>query len=286
MAEVEKAEKIQSKGKKKVSMPKPSIESCDIHVPFEAGCTMMIAGPTGCGKTFFVKKLLTGKNNFTQPVRNILYCYGVYQPLFNEMRRTIPNIEFHKGLPETSEIELLSSTKHFDIIVLDDLMERIVNSLSAQELFTKFCHHYNISTIYLSQNVFAQGKCSKTISLNTLILVLFPNHRDQSQIMILARQQSPRSPDLFLEAFEDATQMPYGYLVVDCTPKCPEYLRWRSSIFKGDKKAPKGKSYSVQQWSPHLYKIDSNCSLKHKEIPQILSHSRKVTKRLQQKTLK
>ncbi len=224
-----------------------------VHVQFPAGRPIMVAGPTGCGKTCWVQKLLQCKYNFTEPVRKILYCYGVYQPKFNEMKRELPNIEFHFGLPNKDTVEKYSNTNFLDVIVLDDLMEQIVDNVEAQALFTKYCHHYNISTIFLTQNVMAQGKCARNISLNTLILVLFQNHRDKNQAMILARQQCPRSPDLFLEAFEDATRQAYGYLVVDCTPDCEEKFRWRTHIFKGDPKEPQGKSYTIQHWKPSIY---------------------------------
>ena len=69
----------------------------------------------------------------------------------------------------------------FHVIVLDDLMEYIVKSVETQNLFTKYCHHYNITAIFLTQNVFAQGPCSRTISINTHILVIFANKKDESQ---------------------------------------------------------------------------------------------------------
>ena len=60
---------------------------------------MMICGPTGSGKTFFVYKLL--KNHmFTKKVSKILYCYGVYQDLYDTMLLSLPNIVFHEGVPK------------------------------------------------------------------------------------------------------------------------------------------------------------------------------------------
>ena len=46
-------------------------------VPFQAGSPIMIAGPTGSGKTFWTNKLLKNQM-FTEPVSSVLY-YGVYQ---------------------------------------------------------------------------------------------------------------------------------------------------------------------------------------------------------------
>lgn len=224
---------VRSKGKEKNHEFKP-VDSASVHVKFPAGRPIMIAGPTGCGKTCWVEKLLSNNNNFTQKVRCILYCYGVYQPRFTEMKKKIPNIQFHSGLPSKETVTQYNNPYYLDIIVLDDLMEKILDNIAAQALFTKYCHHYNISTLFITQNVMAQGRCARNISLNTLILVVFQNHRDKNQALSLAKQQSPRNPDLFLQAFEDATSSPHGYLVVDCTPQCNNNKRWRTNIFKDD----------------------------------------------------
>ena len=211
--------------------PPPPIDIC---MPFPAAAPMMVAGPTGCGKTSWVYKLLRTRNkNFTQPVESILYCYGVYQRLYTDMQRNLGNITFHSGLPSKDMVDELNTGKHH-VIVLDDLMELIVESIQAQNLFTKFCHHYNITTIFLTQNALAQGKCARTIGLNTLILVLFQNHRDRNQAYTLARQQAPQNLFVFLDAFEDATKRLHGYMVVDCTPECNDNDRWRTNIFSDD----------------------------------------------------
>ena len=186
-------------------------------VPFQAGSPIMVAGPTASGKTYWTNKLLSN-NMFTQPVSSILYCYGVWQDYFEEME--IPNLEFHDG--------------KFHIIVLDDLMEHIVKSIETQNLFTKFCHHYNITAIFLTQNVFAQGPCSRSISINTHILVLFANKRDESQALNLGKQLYPWASKVFMEAYQDATSKSHGYLVVDCDPKSPRELKLRTNIFPGE----------------------------------------------------
>ena len=199
-------------------------------VPFQAGSPIMIAGPTGSGKTFWTNKLLKNQM-FTEPVSSVLYCYGVYQTYYDKME--IPNLELHEGLPSLDKVQSLNNGK-LHVIVLDDLMEYIVKSVETQNLFTKYCHHYNITAIFLTQNVFAQGPCSRTISINTHILVLFANKRDESQAMNLGKQLYPSNTKVFMEAYEDATSAVYGYLVIDCEPISPRDLKLRTHIFPGE----------------------------------------------------
>lgn len=199
-------------------------------VPFTAGSPIMICGPTATGKTFWTNKLLSN-DMFTQPVSSILYCYGVYQSFYDEM--SIPNLTFHEGIPSSETIEELNDGK-FHIIVLDDLMEIIIKNTDTQNLFTKYCHHFKITAIFLTQNVFAQGPCSRSISVNTHILVLFANKRDESQAQRLGKQLYPDNSKGFMEVYKDATSIPYGYLVVDCDPSSPEELKLRTNIFPGD----------------------------------------------------
>ena len=48
-----------------------------------------------------------------------------------------------------------------------------------KKAFTKYVHHRNLSIMYIVQNVFCQGKRSRTIVLNTKYMVLFKNPRDK-----------------------------------------------------------------------------------------------------------
>ena len=200
-------------------------------VPFQAGSPIMVSGPTGSGKTFWTHKLLRS-NMFTEPIASVLYCYGVYQKYFDSIK--IPNLEFYEGLPDYEKVKSLYDGK-FHVIVLDDLMEYIVKSIDTQNLFTKYCHHYNITAIFLTQNIFAQGPCSRSINTNTHILVLFANKRDESQAINLAKQLYPGANKVFMEAYQDATSSLHGYLIVDCDPKSPRELKLRTNIFPGEK---------------------------------------------------
>ena len=94
--------------------------------------------------------------------------------------------------------------------------------------FTRKGHHRNACVVYITQNLFQQSKSSRTISLNAHYLVLFQSPRDKMQIKVLANQlQSPH----MTHAFNDATSIPIGYLLVDLKPNTPVYLRFRTQIF-------------------------------------------------------
>ena len=200
-----------------------------VTVPFESGSPILVAGPTNSGKTQWIYQLLSTPNVFTQPIASILYCYGVYQPLYNDMKERLP-ISFKEGLPSLEDIESIHDGK-FHVIVLDDLMEKIVRSQDMQELFSKYCHHMNISAIFVSQNIFQPGPYTRTISLNCHVIVLFANKRDESQIHIIARQFYPLHWKQFLKVYRLATQDPYSYLLIDCTPSHPRLIQLRSHIF-------------------------------------------------------
>ena len=97
--------------------------------------------------------------------------------------------------------------------------------------FTKGSHHRNISIVYLTQNVFPQGRVCRDIALNTQYLVLFNNPIDRQQVATLARRIYPSTWATFMRKFEDATARPYGYLVLDLKSSTSEQDRLQTDIF-------------------------------------------------------
>ena len=126
--------------------------------------------------------------------------------------------------------------KHFHIIVLDDLMEKIVKSADMQQLFAKYCHHKNITTIMVSQNAFQKGPNAHTISLNTHVHILFANKRDESQVSIFAHQlfHSKRKQKHSLDVYDKHMKNPFTYLAIDRTPQYPPEMKVCANIFPGE----------------------------------------------------
>ena len=186
----------------------------------------MVAGPTGCGKTEWVKHFVTNLQAMTSPVpTQILWSYGEWQPTYQSLQ---DKVRFVQGLPELSLYN-----RDPLLLVIDDQMQSVDQRVS--NLFTKGSHHRNISVIYIVQNLFDKHKEHRTISLNAHYLVIFKNPRDGSQIIHLAKQMYPGKAYYVRHAFELATRHPHGYLLVDLKQTTPDELRLRSYIFPGER---------------------------------------------------
>lgn len=189
---------------------------------------MTLSGPSGAGKTFFVKKFLKFATELCDTkFERILLYYSEWQETHKKLGE---NIEFHEGLPQNSDYSNDSRPK---LIIIDDLMRESSNK-TILDLFTKGSHHKNLSIIFITQNLFHQGSGQRDISLNTNYIVLFKNPRDRAQIQYLSRQVCPESPKFLQEVFFDATLKPHGYLFLDLKQSTPENCRYRTNIFPDD----------------------------------------------------
>lgn len=199
-----------------------------MQIPFEACSTFMVTGASKSGKTQFVYKLLTTSNAFTKPIDKILYCYGIYQPFYDLMKKNIKNIDFQNGLP--TDIDSFANGKHC-VIICDDLMDQFINDNLCKTLFVQGSHHLSLSVIFITHNAFAQGKYARTIALNCNYLILFKNFRDGSQIVNLGKQMFPGQGQILVESYNDATSIPYNPLIVDLCANTNNKTRLRSNIF-------------------------------------------------------
>jgi len=72
--------------------------------------------------------------------------------------------------------------------------------------------------LLLTHNLFDKNKFARTISLNAHYLVLFGKPRDAGQFATFARQMYPNFWKFAIDGYQDATSVPYGYLLVDLKP--------------------------------------------------------------------
>ncbi|KAJ8024649.1 hypothetical protein HOLleu_34609 [Holothuria leucospilota] len=140
---------------------------------FQHPFTCVIAIPTRSGKTVFLNKLLThARVMIHEPPEAIVWFYGEYQPLYDQMFETLGEIiRFVEGVPQSFD-DFIDKSKR-NLIILDDLMSETANDKTISNLFTKGSHHKNVSVILVSQNLFHRGRENRTISLNTVIISFY-----------------------------------------------------------------------------------------------------------------
>ena len=114
------------------------------------------------------------------------------------------------------------------VLVLDDLMQRAVKDPDIADLFCQFSHHLNFSTIFVAQNLFADGM--RCLSLNTHYFILLKNSRGVLQVQTLGKQILPGQLPYFMDAYRKATEPKYEYLLIDLSPHTDPKYKLRTNI--------------------------------------------------------
>ena len=190
--------------------------------------SMIIAGPSNSGKTTFVIDLLKHSDRLIDNEFDyVLYFYGERFPHDKELAKH--NIQFYQGLPESFDSFINPSKR--GLAIFDDLMSECGNNKLITEFFTKRSHHENVSIIFITQNLFQEGKERKTFAKNATYLCIFNSPLDQTIAYILARKLMPKNQRCFVDIFVHATSRPHGYLFIDGHQKTPKNAMFRSNIF-------------------------------------------------------
>ena len=163
-------EKGQSPSFKKKSIP-------SIEVRFRHPTRIIVAGPSGCGKTVLMSTMLKSENHdvfFDCPLEQIVWCYTAWQDAYDPLKAQ--GVIFHKGIPPKGFDSLFTKKApphKTNILVLDDLMREAACDKSILDIFSTHAHHSNITTFYLTQNVYHQGSHSVDITRNTTYIIMF-----------------------------------------------------------------------------------------------------------------
>jgi hypothetical protein len=196
---------------------------------------ILLAGPSGAGKTTFLVNALKRRIFHPMPTR-IVWVYGESQGGHAELnalsaRGLLPRIEFLQN--DTNYEDLLEGFQptEANMLVLDDQMNESKSHATAfSNLFVRGSHHRNITIVYMLQNVFEQKGANRTIGLNGQYLAMFKNPRDNRQIYVLASQMYPGNATFVRDAFKNATAEPHSYLLCDCRQETPEELRLLTNV--------------------------------------------------------
>ena len=202
--------------------------------PFAA----IVAAPSMGGKTKWVQSLFERQQEMISPSPDrIIWIYGQWQPAYEEMLRSLPNIQFTRGIPANLDDPHFLDTSQRHLLVFDDVMNDLGKNEAVTNLYTKGCHHRNLSVITLLQNFYHPA--TVTMRRNSHYLVLFDMPGDQQVINTISQRMYPDNPKYLLTHWKQAVAMPYGQLVVDLRPNTSRDERLQINILeKCQKKAP------------------------------------------------
>jgi len=206
------------------------------NLRFIGGATHLLVGPSGSGKTTRVCDILRTKAELIEgggQIRNIVFCYAAWQPLYDVLQAQGLVTKFVKKKPSSDEfIKLVEKyrDKGGSIVVLDDFMAQIDQDLV--DIVTVQSRHYNTSTFILFQSLFPPNKLARQISLNVKYIHVHKNPRENAQIQTLARQLSPKNCKWIVEAYHKITEEPHQCLLIDLTQGREDKLRYRSHYLK------------------------------------------------------
>jgi hypothetical protein len=190
--------------------------------------TAIVSGASGTGKTEWIKKLIRHKETVIKdPPIHILYCYGEINPEIVKLKTE--GVELFHGVPRKEDI--IERPKNL-LLILDDLITDI-DPKFLELLYTRGSHHWDISIITVTQNLF--DKNIKIARINSHYIILMRNPQGLLQIKTLSNHLFPGKTKYFMESYNDAVESkPYGYLMVNMHPNISDELKLTTNIFPGE----------------------------------------------------
>jgi len=187
-------------------------------VGFPERFSLLICGPSFSGKSVLLNRLIKSGMLHPRTKKIVYFCNSKYKDLPSGTIRVNSFEELEKYL------------KPNNLIILDDLGHEACSSSLVCDFFTKRVHHDGFSCVLMLQNLYTAGKFSRTITQNCQYLIYFKNPRDQTVVRYLSRQIFPDNPYLVSDAYKHAVRTPHGYIFLNLTQNCPDYLRVRTNI--------------------------------------------------------
>lgn len=171
---------------------------------------------------------------FSAEAASILLCVNKKNDIHRQLEKDIPQITIHVGLPSAQLLDGFLAQQGLLCCVFDDLHSPMVASSIINDLFLVGSHHSHCNLVYTSQHIYAKGKYSRSISLNTHYNLILNSPRSFHELQILSRQIFGSTPQYsaFMQIYHKwMKDQPYRYILISCHPAVPYVFRLSTNIF-------------------------------------------------------
>ena len=154
-------------------------EQIDLEPVFRHPCNMIVVGNSGSGKTYFVSKLI--QSGQIRPAPDSIHMFTGVKDASGHLLEALEYLQETQDIPfqehgdDLERLDEVLDEEGQKLIIIDDLMQKVVNTPKAVELFASGTHHKNASAIMMWQDLFPQGmkKLSITLARNAHYHVIF-----------------------------------------------------------------------------------------------------------------
>lgn len=111
---------------------------------------------------------------FEIPPQKLIYCYNQFQPLFDNMEQTIPNLLLYQGLLSRDQIEEWTETVKHKVLILDDLMTQVAKSKETVAVCCITAHHKDCTVLSFFHKIYFVNlriRCLSLLSLRRFIKI-------------------------------------------------------------------------------------------------------------------
>ena len=199
---------------------------------FLAAHNCIVFGPSRAGKTQFMLEVVRQRLVHPWPKR-VFYMYNIEQEFMKSWNESENEpITFIKGL----DFDKMDTTEP-SLLIVDDLV--LSDNKDMAECFILGSHHRNISTFYLTQNLFSNCPLFRLMSSNSHYFVLFNNQRHLRQISTLGHQIfCGKDFKRLMNAYKRTSTQERGFILLSLAPGLPQeltvltdYWEWLPSFF-------------------------------------------------------
>nr|CAD2180125.1 unnamed protein product [Meloidogyne enterolobii] len=197
----------------------------DKDLKFKIPFGMIISGPSSSGKSTLLLKFISEASDLIDPKpKSILYCFGEMSNIVPILQKS--GVSVYSGVPPE---DLIRKYQKPLLLILDDLLMSI-DEKYLSELFTKKSHHQNFAIVFVTQNLFERK--IKVARQNAQYIIIMRSPNSVLSVRNIGVQLFPQKLDYFLDAYRQATNKPFGYLVIDMHASSDPGLRLRTILAK------------------------------------------------------